>query len=179
MFWFSLQLLPETFLMLRRIERIVIVNVDRSSCKVHFILVRFFEAWIFCTDLKKKPPVSNLMKIRPVPCGMIDTQTVWRTVGQTDSRKEANSRFFAILWTRLIKDKSLKVLIFFKKKFFGALNCRMMFIDVSNVWFCAETSVCGLPHDYVPRNDWPWCVLSVMHYATMRLRNINQRNAHF
>ena len=40
-FWFSLQLLPETFLILRRNERDMMKNVHWSSCEVHFILVRF------------------------------------------------------------------------------------------------------------------------------------------
>ena len=39
-FWFSLQLLYETFLIIRRTERYVI-NVRRSSCKVPVIRVRF------------------------------------------------------------------------------------------------------------------------------------------
>jgi len=38
-FWFSLQILSETFVILRRMQRVVIINVDRSSCKVH---VTFF-----------------------------------------------------------------------------------------------------------------------------------------
>ena len=33
-FWFSLQLLSETFLILRRTESDIIINVNRSSCKV-------------------------------------------------------------------------------------------------------------------------------------------------
>jgi hypothetical protein len=40
-FWFSLQLLSETFLILRRTERDVIKNVYRSACKVPVIVVRF------------------------------------------------------------------------------------------------------------------------------------------
>jgi hypothetical protein len=39
-FWFSLQLLPETFLILGRTER-DITNVYRFSCKVPIILLRF------------------------------------------------------------------------------------------------------------------------------------------
>jgi hypothetical protein len=40
-FWFSLQLSKETFLILNRNERDVVVDVQRSSCKVCAILVRF------------------------------------------------------------------------------------------------------------------------------------------
>jgi len=40
-FWFSLQLLSETFLILRRTERDMIQNVYRASCKVPVIVVRF------------------------------------------------------------------------------------------------------------------------------------------
>ena len=40
-FWFSLQLLSETFLILIRIHRDIIINVHLSSCKVSVILVRF------------------------------------------------------------------------------------------------------------------------------------------
>jgi hypothetical protein len=40
-FWFSLQLLSETFLILRRIQRDIIINVHRSSCRVPVVLVRF------------------------------------------------------------------------------------------------------------------------------------------
>jgi len=42
-FSFSLQLLSETFLILRRSERYIIINVLRSSCKIPVILVRFIE----------------------------------------------------------------------------------------------------------------------------------------
>jgi hypothetical protein len=38
---FSLQSLSEKFFNLRRIQRDTIINVHRSSCKVHVILVRF------------------------------------------------------------------------------------------------------------------------------------------
>ena len=38
---FSNELLPETFIMLRRIQRVVVINVRMSSCKVPVILVGF------------------------------------------------------------------------------------------------------------------------------------------
>jgi hypothetical protein len=40
-FDFSLQLLFETFLILRRIQRDIVINVYSSSCKVPVILVTF------------------------------------------------------------------------------------------------------------------------------------------
>jgi len=40
-FWFSLQLSSEMFLILRGVQRFVIINVSRSACKVPVILVRF------------------------------------------------------------------------------------------------------------------------------------------
>ena len=52
-FWFSLQLLPETFLILRRIQRDVIINVRRSSCKVPLFLSDCNKTWIFSTDFRK------------------------------------------------------------------------------------------------------------------------------
>jgi hypothetical protein len=40
-FLFSLQLLFETFLILRRIQRVIVINVKTSSCKVPVIIVGF------------------------------------------------------------------------------------------------------------------------------------------
>jgi hypothetical protein len=40
-FWFSLQILSETFLVLRRIQRNTIINVQWPSCEVPVIRVRF------------------------------------------------------------------------------------------------------------------------------------------
>ena len=51
-FWFSPQLLSETFLIPRRNERDMI---KMSSCKVPLILPDFNEIWIFATDFRETP----------------------------------------------------------------------------------------------------------------------------
>jgi hypothetical protein len=40
-FWFCLQILPEIFVILRRIQKDSVINVKTSSCKVPVIFVRF------------------------------------------------------------------------------------------------------------------------------------------
>jgi hypothetical protein len=52
-FWFYLQLLSETFLILRRTERYMIRNVYWYSSKVPIILVTFNETWVFSTNFLK------------------------------------------------------------------------------------------------------------------------------
>ena len=79
-FWFSLQLLSETFLILRRTERDMIVNVYWSPCKDPIIFVgfqwnsnyrdRFFE---YYSNAKFHRNPSSVSRI--VPCGRIDRQT--------------------------------------------------------------------------------------------------------
>jgi hypothetical protein len=66
MFWFSLRILSETFLILRRIQRDIIINIHRSSCKVLIILVRFWWNFNFLNRFSKNRQTWNLMKIRPV-----------------------------------------------------------------------------------------------------------------
>jgi hypothetical protein len=79
-FWFSLQLLSETFLILRRIKRDIITNVYRSSRKVPFILVRFWWNLNFLDRffVKKHSNVKFHENFssgnRVVPCGLSDRQ---------------------------------------------------------------------------------------------------------
>ena len=88
-FWFFLQLLSETFLILRRVER-DIINVHRFSCKEpvisSHILMKLQFSENFSTIKFYKYPSSGS---RVVP---------W---GRTDRNDIANSRFSQILRTRL------------------------------------------------------------------------------
>ena len=52
-FWFSVQLLSATFLILRRIQRDVIRTVYRSACKVQLLLLDFSGTGILSTDFRK------------------------------------------------------------------------------------------------------------------------------
>jgi len=52
--WVSVQTLSEIFLILRKNESGIIINVRRCSCKVPVFLIRCFnEIWIFSTDFLK------------------------------------------------------------------------------------------------------------------------------
>ena len=86
--WFSLQLLSETFLTLRKTEGNSIIHVHRSSCKVPVMLVRFNRNLNFLYRFSKNSQIPNFMKILPVEpsCSM-------RKDGRTDTHDEANSRF--------------------------------------------------------------------------------------
>jgi len=84
-FWFSLHLWPENFLTLRRIQRDIIINVHKYSCKVPVILVRF--NLNFPDRLSKNIQISNFMKIRPVGAELFHTER------RTEKHEEANSGF--------------------------------------------------------------------------------------
>jgi len=65
-FWFSLQLLSENFLILSRTEWDIIIKVLRSIFKVPVILVRFYWNLNLLNRFSKDTEISNFMKIRPV-----------------------------------------------------------------------------------------------------------------
>ena len=90
-FWFSLQGLFETFLILRRTERDMIKMFIGLHEKCPLFLSDFNETWIFSTDFRKNPQTSNFMKIRPVGAELLLEHG--QTDGQTDEHDEANSRF--------------------------------------------------------------------------------------
>ena len=52
-FLFSVQLLSEIFLIIRRIQRDIVIKVRRSSCKVPAVLVRFDLRFEFSKHVRK------------------------------------------------------------------------------------------------------------------------------
>jgi hypothetical protein len=89
-FWFFLQILSETFLILRRTKRDIIINVHRSSCKVPLFVWDFNELE-FLNKFSKNIQMSKLTKIRPVVAELFRADG--RTDRQTDRYDEANRRF--------------------------------------------------------------------------------------
>jgi hypothetical protein len=59
-------ILSKIFLILRRIQPFVVINVHRSSCKVRVILVRFQRDFHFVHRFSENSQISNFMKIHPV-----------------------------------------------------------------------------------------------------------------
>ena len=83
--WFSLQLLSETFLFLRRIQRDMIKNVKRPSCTVPVILVSLSRNLEFSRQIFE---YSNI-KFHENPSS--GSRAV--PYGRTDGHDKANSRF--------------------------------------------------------------------------------------
>ena len=89
-FWFSLQFLSETFLVLIRIQRYTIMTLHRSSSKVPVINVRFKITFGFSQD--------NLEKYSNTKFNFKNPSTESRDVpsGWTDRHDKANDRFSQI-----------------------------------------------------------------------------------
>jgi hypothetical protein len=93
-FWFYPQLSSETFLILRRSERDIIINVINSN---PLFLSDFNETCIFSTGFSKK---NSNIKFHENPSSGSQVPS-----GQADMTKQEKS-LFVILWTRL---KALKI----------------------------------------------------------------------
>jgi hypothetical protein len=72
-FWFSLQLWSEIFLILSITQRDTYINAHRSSRKVPVIRVRFEWNLNFLDILSKNAQMSNFMKIRPLGTELFHT----------------------------------------------------------------------------------------------------------
>jgi hypothetical protein len=85
--WISLQLLPESFLVIRRTERDMMKSVYCSLCEVPVIIVRFLLNLNFLYRFSKYTQIWNLMKIRPVGAQL------FHAYRRTDRHDESNSLF--------------------------------------------------------------------------------------
>jgi hypothetical protein len=83
-FWFSLQLLPETFLILRRNEREMIKMYIGTHVKYPLFMSDFNDTCIFWANFRKIP---NITFHKNPPSGSIVVPR-----GRTDGQDEANSR---------------------------------------------------------------------------------------
>jgi len=88
-FWFSVQFVSDTFRILRRTERDVIINVCWCLCKVLVILVKFQWSLNFLDRLSKNSQISNFLKNRSVRAELFHADG--RTNRQMDRRDNANS----------------------------------------------------------------------------------------
>ena len=82
--------LSETFLVLRRKHRDIIVNIHWYSCKLPVILVRFQWHLNFLDRFWKDPQVQNLMNFRPVGTDLFHADRKKRVDGRTDRRTRQN-----------------------------------------------------------------------------------------
>jgi hypothetical protein len=76
-FWFSLQFLSETFLILGRTEWDMVISVYWSSCKVSVTMVRFERNINFLDRFSKNIQTSEFMTFLPVGAELFHTN--WQT----------------------------------------------------------------------------------------------------
>jgi hypothetical protein len=81
MFRFSLQILSEIFLILRRIKRNIIIDVQKTSSKETVIILRLQWKSNFLYRFSTNAQISNFIKIRPVEAELFHAD------GQADMKK--------------------------------------------------------------------------------------------
>jgi hypothetical protein len=85
-FWFSVQILSEKVPILRRVQRDIIINIYRYSCKVPVILVRFWWHFQFSRHIFEKS--SNIKFYYNSPMGpSCSMRTDRQADGRTDMTK--------------------------------------------------------------------------------------------
>ena len=82
-----MQLSFETFLILRRNQRDIVIDVKSIHVKHPLLLSDFNDTSIFSTDFSKKSQISNFIKIRPVGAELFHADR------RTSGHNEADSRF--------------------------------------------------------------------------------------
>jgi len=87
LFWFYLQRLSVTFLILWRTERDMIIRVYRSPCKVPIIRVRFKRNLNFVVRFSNNTQISNFMKIYRVEAELFRANGQTRGWTDTDLTK--------------------------------------------------------------------------------------------
>ena len=114
-FWFSVQLLSETFLILRRTERDMIKNVYRSAGKVPVIVVRYQWKLNFLDRFSKNIKISNFMKIFWVGTKLFNAGR--RTDGRTNMTKLMLRKRLRMPQRKLpLYNRSIKMHLYYDQK---------------------------------------------------------------
>jgi len=100
-FWFSLHFFPETFLIPITIQRYIIINVYRSSCKVPLLLSDFNKNWILSKAFMKG--LKFLNNSSRESRGTKYRQTDIQVDRQTKRRDESPQLLFSILLQHIKK----------------------------------------------------------------------------
>jgi hypothetical protein len=104
-FWFCLHFFSEAFLIIKTIQRDIVINVSTTSCKVPVISVRVSWDVKFLDRFSEKTFIRNFMKISPMGA------EVFLSDGQTDTPDEADSHSSLATYLKKGKEKKLCLLV--------------------------------------------------------------------